>query len=188
MTQRTRRLSVLLVVIAVALAFVGVNRFVEVAEARSTFGERFQNAWTSLGQQDDPLLDWELLRRIQGHDGFPDELRALEGTEIRVVGFVTPHDVNGNLRIHGGRLSNYENPLTFENVAELDLTPMPKSTSFFGRLPRERVRVVIADIAGTRVHAEYPQLYEGVLVLAPDAEHGVVVQLVDAEHLTAASR
>jgi hypothetical protein len=185
MTQRKRTLGMVLVAAAIVAGFITANRYFETAGAKALFGERFENALHFLETDGQEVLDWDLVRAIQGRDGFPAELAALEGEEITVIGFVTPHDT-GLLLVYGGRHSNYDNPLTYGHVVELDLSPLPKNALFFGNLlETERVRVRTRDPHGTEVHAEYPQLYRGRLVLDPDAEHGVVVQLAEAEHLTA---
>ena len=187
MTRRKRTLSLSLVAVAIVAGFIFANRYYTVAEARSMFVERFDAAAAHLDERGTEVLDWNLVRRAQGGE-LPEELAGLEGEEITVLGFVTPYDT-GLLRIYGGRHSNYDNPLTYDHVVELDLSPLPKTATFFGNLPeKERVRVRITDPHGTVVHAEYPQLYSGILVLDPEAEHGVTVQLTDAEHLTAAER
>lgn len=187
MSRRKRTITLAIVFLGVVAGFIGINRYVVTADARSLFSERFDAAKAHLDSEGTEVLDWDLVRSAQGQGEMPGELAALEGEEVTVIGFVTPHDT-GLLRIYGGRHSNYENPLTYAHVVELDLSPLPKTASFFGSVrDNERIRVRITDPRGTTVHAEYPQLYSGFLVLDPDAEHGVVVQLHDAEHLTAAS-
>ena len=188
MTRRQRTINFAIIALGIVMAFVATNRYFEVAGARSLFEERFEGAMNHLESEGTEVLDWDLVRSVQGRGGYPEALQALEGEEVTVIGFVTPYDT-GLLRIYGGRHSNYDNPLTYDHVAVLDLSPLPKRASFFGSLStNERVRVRISNPHGTKVHAEYPQLYSGILVLEPDAEHGVLVQLTDAEHLTAPER